>query len=296
MIIEKKGIGMKFVHLFFILFCASCIIPFILITSISLSNEDDILMYGFKLIPRNIDLTSYKLIFANPENIINGYKVTIFISVVGTFLSILLMSLAGYALSRRNFKFRNQLTLFLFITMLFSGGLVPSYILNTKYLGLNDSIWVMVIPGLVSAYPIFMFRTFFQDLPDSLMESAKLDGASEWRIFASIIIPLSKPIIATMALFGVLGRWNEWFSGLLYIQSEEKYPLQYLLQRILSDVEYIRTNIDKIPPTMRDSLSSVPTESLKMALCIVVVGPMMFVFPFFQKYFVRGITVGSIKG
>jgi putative aldouronate transport system permease protein len=187
---------------------------------------------------------------------------------------------------------------YVFFTMLFSGGLVPTYILVAKYLGMQDTIWALFMPTLVNAWTIIVMRAFFQKLPEELFESAKLDGANEFLIFRSLVLPLSVPIIATMSLFGLLARWNEWFPALLYIDSPELYPIQYLLQRIMRDVEMIRDLLEQgmanVP--LDDLTESVPMEPARMAICIVAAGPMILIFPFFQKYFVKGITVGSLKG
>jgi putative aldouronate transport system permease protein len=204
--------------------------------------------------------------------------------------------MCAYALSRVDFKFRRQITFYLFFTMLFSGGLVPSYILVTRYLHLKDNILSLILPGLVNVFFIFMLRTFFQSLPFSIIESCVMDGAGEFRIFAQIIIPLSKPALATVGLMIMLNYWNEWFSALLYINKNELRPLQYLLQQMLLQVEALTREISEgSGATMLDP-TKVPTETTRMAMAVIATGPMLLVFPFFQKYFVKGLTVGSVKG
>jgi len=283
-----------FIHLLFIAFSAVFIIPFLYAISISLTSESVIHEHGYKLIPPSLDFTAYLTVFKNTEEIIRAYGVTVFTTVVGTFLSVLVMALCAYPLSRPDFKWRYPLTFFIFFTMLFGGGLIPTYILITQYYGLGNSIWVYILPSLANAFHIIIFRTFFAGLPFSLIESAKLDGASEWKIFLKIILPLSKPAIATIGLFGVLGRWNEWMTALIYIRDESLYTLQFLLQRILMEVEYVNNIADQLPVDFGSM--DVPTETVRFALAIIAAGPMLFVFPLFQKYFAEGLTIGGVKG
>lgn len=280
------------------LFCVLCLVPFLLVISVSISSEKDIVFHGYGLIPLTIDFAAYRYVLANAEQILQSYKVSLFVSFFGTAVSVTVMALCGYPLARRTFRYRRIIMFYVFFTMLFSGGLVPTYILVAKYLGMQDTVWALFVPTLVNAWTIIVMRAFFQKLPEELFESAKLDGANEFLIFRSLVLPLSVPIIATMSLFGLLARWNEWFPALLYIDSPELYPIQYLLQRIMRDVEMIRDLLEQgmanVP--LDDISESVPMEPARMAICIVAAGPMILIFPFFQKYFVRGITVGSLKG
>lgn len=285
----------SFSHIFFIIFSILCILPFVLLISISLSKEADIVKYGYSFIPKNIDFSAYKIVFLNPEQLIDSYKVTIMSTAVGTFLSLLVMSLAAYPLSRTDFKYRKVVTFYLFFTMLFNGGLVPSYILNSQYLKLSDTFWILVIPTLVNAWHVILLRTFFQSIPPSIFESAKIDGASEFTIYYKIVIHLSKPALATIGLFGVLMRWNDWFTALLYIRNQKLLTLQYLLQRIILEMRLLEDASQNLPQDLLVN-AKIPTESLRMAMVVLVAGPMLVVFPFFQKYFVKGLTVGSVKG
>lgn len=283
------------IHTLFIIFAFLCVTPFIIIVSISLSSGDDVYKYGYSLFPRRIDFTAYRYIFANGRQIVNSYGISIFVTVVGTVVSVLIMSLTAYALARKNFKYKRILSFYIFFTMLFSGGLVPTYILISQYLKLTDTIWVLIIPGLVNAYHIIMLRTFFQQTPDSLFESAKLDGASEFTILFRIAMPLAKPALATVAFLGTMGRWNDWFTALLYIRQDKLLPLQYLLYRIMAQIQFLVDNLDAMPDGLTTA-ADIPMENARMAMCIVAAGPMLLIFPFFQKYFVKGMTVGSIKG
>ncbi len=294
---SRKNKENPFIHVFFILACLCFILPFILVIAISLSSEDSISQYGYRLIPKVFDTTAYRLIFKNPVQIKDSYLVTAFQALVGTVLSVIIMSLCAYPLSRSNFRYKGVITFIIFFTMLFGGGLIPSYILNTQYLKLGNTVWIYIFPSLVNAFYIIVFRTFFQGLPESLQESAKIDGASELRIFFQIILPLSKPVLATIALFNVIDRWNNWYTSLLYIRDQELYTLQYLLQRILREADFINNLAAENMSVVGNLIQTrMPTESMRYAMLVVAAGPMIMIFPFFQKYFSRGLTIGAVKG
>lgn len=274
--------------------CLLCIIPFWAIIAISLTSESFIRKEGYSLLLPSIDFSAYKYVLNNASDIIHAYGVTAAQAFLGTFFSVIIMALLAYSLSRENYSRRNALSFMLFFTMLFSGGLVPSYILISQYLHLRDSFWVYIFPSLLSPFHVILLRTFFQQIPNELRESAKLDGCSELRIFWQIVLPLSKPSIATVALLQLLARWNDWNTCLLYIDNQELITLQYLLQRIILNVELVKENMMNLP--MNISLKDLPGESMRMVMVIVSAGPMMLVFPFFQKYFAKGLTVGAVKG
>ncbi|MDY3917442.1 MAG: carbohydrate ABC transporter permease [Candidatus Limivivens sp.] len=288
---EKTSI---WVHLFFILFSVICIIPFVTVISASLTGETDLAINGFSILPRKVDFSAYAYLFENPKTILNAYIVTITITVIGTFLGVLFMSMAAYCLARNNFRFKRILTFFIFFPTLFSGGMVPSYIINTQYLHLTDTLAALILPSLINVFHIIMLRTFFKQLPESLFEAAKMDGASEYTIFFKIALALSKPVIATVAFLGALSKWNEWYNAMLYIRSDELVPLQYMLQRMMMNIQSILDNMQNIPAMV--NVADLPGENLRMAMLVVAIGPMMLFFPFFQKYFVRGMTVGAVKG
>ena len=283
------------IHLFFIGFSIICVLPLIMVISASLTSEMDLANYGFSLFPRKISFEAYNYLFKHPNVVINAYKVTIFTTVVGTFLSVLFMSMTAYCLARSNFKFKGLLTFFIFFPYLFNGGLVPSYIINTKYLRLGDNILVLIVPGLISVFYIIMIRTFFKQISESLFEAAKIDGASEYRIFFQIALSLSKPVLATVAFLGALGRWNEWYSAMLYIRNDDLIPIQYLLQRMMMNIQAVLDAMDHAPNS-GVSWQDIPSENLRMAMLVVAIGPMLMFFPFFQKYFTKGLTMGSVKG
>lgn len=282
------------VHVFFIVFGLICFLPFLIIVSASLSGELDLAVNGFSVLPRKVDFSAYAYLFKNPKTIIDSYLVTVFITAAGTFLGVLFMSMAAYCLSRSTFRYKNQLTFFIFFPTLFSGGMVPSYIINTQYLHLTDTVLAMILPSLINVFHIIMLRTFFKQLPDALYEAATIDGAGEYHIFFRIVLPLSKPVIATVAFLCALAKWNEWYNAMLYIRSEHLVPLQYMLQRMMMDLQALLDSMQYVPSMV--NIQDLPGENLRMAMLVVAIGPMLLVFPFFQKYFTRGMTVGAVKG
>lgn len=288
---EKTSI---WVHLFFIVFGLICIVPFMTVISASFSSETDLAFNGFSVLPRKWDITAYAYLFKNPKIIINAYVVTIIITVIGTFLGVLFMSMAAYCLARSNFRFKKALTFFIFFPTLFSGGLVPSYIINTQYLHLTNHLTALILPTLINVFHVIMLRTFFKQLPESLFEAAKMDGASEYTIFFRIALSLSKPVIATVAFLGALSKWNEWYNAMLYIRKDELVPLQYMLQRMMMNIQSLLDAMQHAPSMV--NINDLPGENLRMAMLVVAIGPMMLFFPFFQKYFTRGMTVGAVKG
>ena len=292
--VNFKTIKQIILHIVFIGLCLLVLYPFLLVVSVSLSNEKELVEYGYQLIPKSIDLSAYKFVFANPKQVIDAYKITALFSIMFMVLSVLLMAGLAYLLSKRGLKGRRFISLYIYFTTLFSGGLVPTYILNTQYLHLDDTIWIYILPGLVSSWYVFMMRTFFQEIPYEITESATIDGANEYTIFFRMILPLSKPVLAAVALFMFLAKWNDWNTAMLYINKEELISLQYLLQRIMENLRILQENA--MDMGFNINASELPSESARMAMAIVVAGPALIVFPFFQKYFVKGLTVGSVKG
>lgn len=290
---RKFPTGQVFLHIFFILLALCYILPLILLISVSLEGASS---QYFSLFPKEISLASYRAVFKNPTRILNAYKVTAFYSVFGTLSSLVVMAMFAYSLSRPNFKMKNVLTFILFFTTLFSGGLVPSYILNTKYLGLGDSIWVYILPGMISAWNVIVIRTYFKGLPNELFEAAHLDGASELRICFTLVIPLSTPVLASVGFLDFIGRWNNWYTSQIYIRTPSLYSLQYLLKIILDSIETLRQMMNEggLDEEMAQQLEKM--ESMRFAMAVVAAGPMVLVFPFFQKYFAKGMTLGAVKG
>ena len=293
---SRNRIWQSLIILFFVVLCALIVFPLLLLLSVSLSKEQDIVHFGYSLIPKNIDFSAYKYLFENPFTLLNAYKVTSIFSVSYMVLSVFLMSLIAYPLTIKNLKGRNAISFYLFFTMLFNGGLVPTYILITQYLHLSDTIWVYIIPGLISPWYIFMIRTFMQGIPGEIRESVKIDGGCEFLYFMKFVIPLSKPVLASVALFMFLAKWNDWNTAMLYInENENLISLQYLLQRILKNLQMLQ-QMEETGMMVLTETEEIPTETVRMAMAVLVAGPALFVFPFFQKYFVKGLTVGSVKG
>lgn len=290
---KSRKIEEIILNVFFTVISLLILIPFLLLLSVSISNEKDIVDFGYSLIPKNIDFAAYRYVFKNPESVFNAYKVTFIYSVLAMVTSTLVMAMCAFPLSRKKLKGRTAISFYLYFTMLFSGGLVPSYLLNTQYLHLNDTIWIYIIPGLVSPWWVFMMRTFFSDLPEEIFESMTIDGAGSFNIFFRTVLPLSKPVLATAMLNIFLGKWNDWMTSMLYINNEKLISLQYLLQRIMQNMKLLQ---EMASTGVNLSDVSVPSETTRMAMAVVVAGPALVVFPFFQKYFVRGLTVGSVKG
>ncbi len=284
--------GQIILNAIFIVLCATYILPMILLISISISSESAITQYGYTFLPKEIGFDGYRMIFKNPSQLLNSYKVTIIFSVAATALTLVVKALYAYPLSRRTYRYRKVTTWYIFFTMLFGGGLVPSYIINTKLLHLGNTMWIYILPGLMAAWDVIIMRTFFQGLPDGLVEAAKIDGASELRVFFQIIVPLSTPVLASLGFMFLIGKWNDWNTSLIYIHDKDLYSLQYLLQKILREADFIKQMAEKGQETGMET----PTETMRYAMAILAAGPMMFVFPFFQKYFAAGLTIGSVKG
>lgn len=294
LMVKRYSISKWIINLFFVGFCAFCILPFVIIIASSFSKESDILAYGYSFFPRHATAIAYEVILRNPVQLINGYIVTITVTVLGTIISLWLTTSLAYVIVRKTFKYRRLLAFMVFFTMLFKGGLVPSYILVSNWLHMKDTIFALFIPSLLSAWNVLLMKTFLQNVPDSLYECAKLDGAGELRIFVNIVIPLSKPAIATVGVFLVLQFWNDWFNCLLYIENQRLFTLQFLLLRIVNQIEFLTKYFSTMPAFA--STMDLPSTTARFAMCILAAGPMLFIFMAFQKYFVKGLTVGSIKG
>ena len=264
-----------------------------MLLSVSLSSEKDVWEYGYRLFPKQLDLSAYKWVFQNPGQILQAYKVTIIFSVITMVLGTFITALAAYPLAQKEFKYRNIVSGLMFVTMMFSAGVVPSYIWETQYLKLGNNIWIYILPNLVNVWYIFMVRTFFQGIPREISEAAIVDGAGEFTIFARIVLPLSKPAIATVALFIFLAQWNNWYTSMIYITEDKLVSLQYFLQRILEEIDLLQKDAVAAQQLANEDI---PSETVRMAMAVTVAGPALFVFPFFQKYFVKGLTIGGVNG
>ena len=283
-------------NILFGLLAAACIIPFIFVMIISFTSEASLTANGYRFWPEEWSLEAYKYIFSSGSQIIRAYGITIVVTIAGTLLGLIIMTMYAYALSRKNFAYRKFFTKLIFIPMLFSGGMVASYLVVTRFLGLKDNILALILPLCVSSFNIIILRTFFKTtVPDAIVEAAKIDGASEWLTFIKVVLPISVPGIATIGLFLTLGFWNDWFNAMLYIDNNSLIPLQYLLVRLETSMEFLANNASTMGTAAIEASSRMPKETAKMAIVVITTLPILFAYPFFQKYFVGGLTIGAVK-
>ena len=273
------------------LFAFFALFPFAVLLVNSFSSEHAILNYGYELIPREISFRAYEMIFENPMKMLRTYGLTIFIAGFGTAVSLFFSTMAAFVISRKELRYRNILSFFLYFTTLFNGGLVPYYLLISKAFHLQNTIAVMLIVPMFSVINILILRNFIANsIPDSLFESARIDGANDFAMFIRIVLPLSGPALASIGLLTALGYWNDWWTPMMFVPRESMWPLQYTLYNILASINFAANMVNNLP------LSSMPSESLKLAMTVVATGPIIFAYPFVQRYFVKGITMGAIKG
>ncbi|EUJ43313.1 carbohydrate ABC transporter permease [Listeria riparia] len=271
-----------------------CVFPFLYIIVISFSSQDSLATDGFRLIPNEWSTEAYKYLWNMKGQLIQSYGITIAVTVIGTVFSVAMIALYSYAISRPQFRYRKQFTFLAFFTMLFSGGMVPAYIVMTQVLQLKNSIWALILPLAMNAFYIMIMRTFFiRSIPEPILEAARIEGASELRILLKIVLPLSLPGIATIALFSTLGYWNDWFNASLYIDNPHLVPLQSLLMKIENNLEFMRQNAD-IAFTS-GAFKGIPQDGAKMAMVVISTLPIAITYPFFQKYFISGLTIGGVK-
>ncbi len=289
---KKVPFSMILIHFLVILFVLCCIVPFILVISASFSDDNDLVINGVSLIPRQFSLQAYKYVFKYPEQIFRAYGVSIFVTVVGTILNMAVMLPFAFAISKFKFRYRKILTFFMFFTVMFGGGLVPTYVLIKNYLHMYDSIWVLIIPLLVQPGNVVLLKVFFQSVPTSLYESAEIEGANEYQQFFNIGLPLIVPGIATITFFTVLMYWNDSYTAIIYIENTKLTPIQIFLTQMSQYVNYIKQSMGTGTII---NLDDVPTKTILYAMCVVASGPMIVLFSFFQKYFVQGLTAGSVK-
>jgi putative aldouronate transport system permease protein len=280
------------INLLFIILSLSCLLPLFLVVIISFTDLSSITSRGFSFFPEKWSLVSYVHIFKHPKLILDSYITTIIVTAVGTSGGIVISSMMAYSLSRKDFKWAGVFGFLVFFTMIFNAGLIPSYIINTRYYGLTDNILVLIIPAMIGGWNIILLRTFFFDLPYEIYEAAFIDGCSETRTFWQIVLPMSKPALATIGLFMLLNYWNSWFNSMIYMRTESNYMLQYLLYKILKESEQMLRDMQ----SGLGAAETMPVETVKFAMAVLVAGPILMIFPFFQKYFVKGISVGAVKG
>lgn len=276
-----------------------CFVPVLLIYITSFTAEQSITKNGFSLFPSEWSIAAYAMLFDESlDTILTSYGNTLLLTVLGTVIGLLVMTMFAYAIARREFRLRRILTLYAYMTMLFSGGMVASYIVNTNLYGLRNTFWVLLLPGLCGAYNIIVLRTFFMSTgTESLIEAAKIDGAGEFRIYWQIILPISKPALATIGLFLAIAYFSLWFSVMLYIDDSRYWTIQYVLQRTMKDIQTLRDNPDFANSEEGMALLlTLPNESAKMALTVISMTPVLLFYPYFQKYFIKGLTLGAVKG
>ena len=281
-------------YVFLAILAAVCLLPFLLVISGSFTEQYAIQLHGYQLIPETFSLDAYKMLFRIPEDILRAYGVTIFVTFTGTTVGLFFTSMAAYVLASPDFKYRYQVSFFFYFTSIFGGGLVPWYIFCTKYLHFHNNVISMILPIMINVTYLLILKSYMMGIPTSLYESARLDGANGLTIFFKIALPLSKAGLATVGLFLALNYWNDWYNAMLFLDegSKELYPLQYYLNNILTKAQAMNAAAARsgIPA------SDVPSEPLKLAMTVVATGPIILLYPFLQKYFVKGVTIGAVKG
>jgi putative aldouronate transport system permease protein len=282
----------------FLIYSALCLLPILLVVAVSFSDEKSVALHGYKLIPQSFSLAAYKYLWFDIHSIMTAYGISIIVTIVGTIAGLLMTALFAYPLSRQDFNFRGFFSFFIFFTMIFNGGLVPWYLVYTNLLHMKDTIFALIIPSLLmNAFYVIIMRTFFQTtIHPSIIESASIEGASEGRILVQIILPLSLPVFATIGLFYSLGYWNGWYNSLVFINNDKIINLQYMMYKVLINLQFLLTNAQAGSGPSSTEIAKLPNETVRMAMCIIGTGPMVFAYPFFQKYFVKGLTIGAVKG
>ncbi len=291
--VEKSKTFQIVAHIIMILLCLFCVIPILLLISSSITAEGTLMKSGYSILPGKIDLTAYKYLLFDSNSIVRGYAVSIIVTVIGTLINLTLTTLLAYPLSKKNLPGRNILAFFVFFTMLFNGGLVPSYMMWTQMFHIKNTIWALIIPNLMlGAFNVIMMRAYFTtNIPEEVMEAAKVDGAGEMRILLRIVLPMSLPILATLVLLVGLGYWNDWVNGLYYVNKDEFYSIQVFLNKMLQNIDML-----KKAAAAGASGAPMPSTAIRMAVAVIGAVPILIIYPFFQRYFVKGIVVGAVKG
>jgi ABC-type sugar transport system, permease component len=282
-------------NIMFILISVVFLAPLLLVLSASFTPEKLLLRQGYKFIPKQWSLDAYQYILMDFDKVIRAYGISIFVTVAGTVASVLIIAMLAYPLSRKDFRFRSIFSFIVFFTMLFNGGLVPTYLLYSRYLHLRDTLLILIIPLLVSPFYVLIMKTFFSsNIHLSIIEAARMDGAGELRTFFSIVMPLSSAGLATIALFSTIGYWNDWYTSMIYINNNRLVSLQYLMYKVELNISFLSSA--QSSNFYIGQNVTVPDLSARMAMCIIGVGPIVLAYPFFQRYFIKGLTIGSIKG
>ncbi|MGG1553732.1 MULTISPECIES: carbohydrate ABC transporter permease [Paenibacillus] len=284
-------------HTVMILFSLTCLLPFALLVMSSITDETTILQNGYSFFPKQFSLTAYQYLWEQSSLIFNAYGITFLITIVGTVASLAITSMLAYPLSRRDLPGGTFFAFVLFFTLLFNGGLVPTYLVYTQLLDMKNTLWALIIPGLLmNGFNVLLMRTFFMTtIPVPVLESASIDGATEFKMYYKIVLPLSLPILATVGLFQGLAYWNDWNNGLIYVTDPKLFSLQNVLNRIMSDIQFLASNGD-LGASAGAKVAQLPSETFRMAIAVIAVIPILIAYPFFQKYFVKGMTIGAVKG
>ena len=294
--VTKSKTGQVVLNIVFIILAVWAVAPFLLLISSSLSSEAALAQYGYGFWPKEFSLNAYTYLFKSSMKIAKGYGITLIVTLVGTTLSVLITTLFAYPLSRKELPFRYGFSFFVFFTMLFNGGLVPSYMMWTQTFHIKNTIWALIMPNLLlNAFYVIMMRSFFtSSIPDALIEAARIDGAGEYKILARVVIPLSKPMMATISLMVGLGYWNDWTNSLYYITDESLFSIQAILNTIITNIQFLTSGQSSAASAV--DVSKLPSVSIRISIAVIGVLPVLCIYPFFQKYFVKGIVVGGVKG
>lgn len=293
--VSNNKVEQVILHTIFILLCIIAAAPFLLLISSSITEESTLLQYGYSFFPKKVSFYAYEYLFQSGGKIVRGLGLSVLVTIVGTACSILMTVMFAYPISRKELPHRNLFSFLVFFTMLFNGGLVPTYMMYTQIFHIKNTIWALIIPSLLmNAFYIIMMRSFFvSNIPDSLIEAARIDGAGEFRILFRIVLPLSKPMLATLALMVGLGYWNDWMNSLYYITDDSLYTLQAILNNIITSITFLQSST---MGSVASAVAAMPSTGIRMAIAVVGVIPVLIIYPFFQKYFVKGIVVGGVKG
>ena len=286
-------------NVLFVILALVCFLPIIFIFIISITDNDVIRQQGYQLFvtAETFSGEAYEYLWGQRATILNALWVSIYVTFLGTVIGVMLTTVMGYVLSRREHKLNNFLTILIFIPMVFGGGMAATYVVNTQILHLDNTMWALILPLAVSSFNVTISRTFFRStVPDEVIESARIDGASQWTIFFQIVMPISKPVLATIGLFLAFGYWNDWFQSQLYISEESLYSLQAMLNQIQGNLDYLTKNPTALLGDSGALRAAMPQESVRMAIAFIVAVPIACIYPFFQKYFISGLTVGAVKG
>ena len=283
------------INVIFFLWALACVLPLLLVVVVSFSSEQSIFQNGYSFFPSEWSLAAYELFFKLGDQLVRSYAITIFVTAAGTLFSLAITAMFAYVLSRSDYAYNRIFTLLLLFTMLFNGGIVATYMVNTQWLKMGDSLSALIFPMSLNAFYVIVLRTFYKSIPMEIIEAARIDGAGEFKTFFRIVLPLSKPGLATIGMFTTIAYWNDWFLGMLYIIDQKKYPVQTLLWSMQNSLEFMKQSSANALE-YAEMAASAPTDSGRMALTVLVVLPVLLAYPFFQKYFVKGLTVGGVKG